>query len=316
MKNGHNVTQRFSRLAIAMVSMMPGLTAERLHAAPLEGAVMQSAPESTLAEKTRAALLAALQGERDFVRIHAGEALASLGEKALAHRAFLEESEVGEVRYRIGVWRVLAMSAPSEDSAADWIRRIEEIVEHPTDPSLLLAVESLNKLGVRLSAGRRSALKTARAEIPKAGWVFLDWAEHLAGEADALPRIIAALDSPLPAARARAAYVLRQIPERSAEARERLAVAARREPAGSMTRVFVLSAAVALEVSSTETPVWTEELERVLESGPDAARYQSAQLFAERYDRDDLPRLETLLAAAQGDARVGLAWAILRILGR
>lgn len=296
--------------------MTPALAAEMLPAAPSAVAAMHSAGESPLAEKARVALRVALEGDRDFVRIHAGEAWADLGEKALAHRAFLGEAEAGEARYRVGVWRVLAMSAPSGDDAAAWIRRIEEIVDRPADPAWLLAVESLNKLGVPLSAGRRAALKTARAEIPEAGWVFLDWAEHLAGEPDAWPRIVDALDSPLPAARARAAYVLRQIRVDAVEARERLAAAARREPAGSTTRVFVLSAAVALKVSPAETPAWTEELERVLERGPDAARYQAAQLFAELHGRDDLPRLEMLLAAAQGDARVGLAWAILRILGR
>lgn len=290
-----------------------------LLAAPVfadEGAGDEAAWRNRLAERARAALTEALTGERDFVRIHAGEAWADLGEKGLAYRAFLGEAAEGDERYRLGAWRVLAMAAHSEAATEPWVRRIGEVVTKPDDPRFLLAIESLNKLERPLTASQLAVVREERERVPEAAAVFLDWACHLAGEAGALERIEEALSSTVPAARSRAAFVLRLVRPSGETARVRLAEALRREPSETMARVFLLGAALTLDASRSEAVVWREELESVLAAGPDAARYQAAQALMSLSGTETLPQWERLLATATGDPKVALAWGILHILAR
>ena len=54
-------------------------------------------------------------------------------------------------------------------------------------------------------------------------------------------------------------------------------------------------------------------LEKVLTSGTAGARYHAAQTLMRRYTTADFPKLAPILDHAEGDARIGAAWAILQI---
>jgi len=278
----------------------------------IAGATSDQPWEARLAETARAELNATLGGERNFIRIHAGEAWIALGEKERIHCEFLSEAETVDGRYRIGVWRVLALS----DSNPAWRTKIEGVLAQPETKEAILAIESLNKLGGAPSAASLAVIKRLKATTPEASLVFLHWAEYLAGEEAALESIVAGLASPVPAARSRAAYVLRQLRPADPGVRDALAAAVSREPAGPTVHAYVLSAALALEADPKLLSVWREELEGVLARGPDAARYEACQTLMKIYGPEDLPHLERLLADAEGDAKVGLAWAILDVMGR
>lgn len=262
------------------------------------------------------ALTAATRGERDFVRIHAGEARVALGDRDGVYADFLGEAEQCDERYRLGVWRVLALSAPTKAAAEPWIRRIEEIAVGSDDPRRLLALESLNKLGYTLSASQLHAMRPQWDEAQEATTVFFWWAEYLAQHAEALPRIAKALSSSVPAARSRAAFVLRSLHITDRVILSSLRDAIHREPAGTMPRVFLLGAGVVLEASPDEDAAWRSELEQILADGPDGARYHAAQALMEVSKPEVLGRWQQAMKGARGDARVALAWAILRVIAR
>ncbi|HRE81325.1 MAG TPA: hypothetical protein PLN52_09770 [Opitutaceae bacterium] len=269
-----------------------------------------------LQTEAREALAAAMVGERNFVRIHAGEARAALRERDAVYTGFLDEAEQGDERYRVGAWRVLALSAPTAAAATPWIRRIEEIATAAEDPLRLLALESLNKLGYTLSAPELQRMRAHWDESQEATMVFLWWAEYLAQRPDALPKIAAALSSSVPAARARAAFVLRSLPITDREILSSLREAIHREPTGTMPRVFLLGAGVVLKADSDDDAVWRTELEQVLANGPEAARYQAAQALMEVSTPTVLEQWGQIMKRAEGDTRVALAWAILRVIAR
>lgn len=280
-------------------------------------ALAASAQEHPLASRARTVLNEALATEKVFVKVHAAEALIALGEKESPHRVFRAElPAANEVRpYRIGVWRVLAASSASPQERANWITRIEAVALDPSTMDRLHAMETLGKLG-HATGGRVRAAAEAMAKGSDAEAVFPRWVLHLAGDSTALPAIVAALDSADPAARLRAAYVLRWLNINDATTRAAVARTAGREPPTAIGYAIVLGAAVSLDADPARTPAWVAALEQIIANGSTGARYDACQTLMRRYTAADLARLAPLLDHPDGDARIGAAWAILHVTRR
>ena len=270
-----------------------------------------------VAQRARAVLDAALASEKAFVKVHAAEALIALGEKDEPRRVFRAElPAANDIRpYRIGVWRVLAASSDSPQERAEWITRTESVVLDPAAMDRLHAIESLAKLS-HAPTGRVRAAAETMAKGSDAEAVFPRWVLHLAGDRTALPAIVAALDSDDPIARLRAAYVVRWLNLTDAATRTAVARTAVRESPTTIGFTIILGAAVALEADPKRTPRWVATLEQILESGAAGARYDACQTLMRRYTIADLPKLKPLLDHADGDARIGAAWAILEVTAR
>jgi len=268
----------------------------------------------SLAERAHAVLAEALANEKAFVKVHAAEALIALGEQDEPRRVFrAERPAADEIRpYRIGVWRVLAASSATPAERAEWIARVEAVVLDPATMDRLHAVETLGKLG-HAPGGRVRAAVEAMAKGSEAEAVFPHWVLHLAGDPAALPAIVAALDSADPAARLRAAYVLRWLNINDATTRAAMARTAGREPSASIGYAIVLGAAVTLDADPARTPGWVAALEQIIANGSTGARYDACQILMRRYTTADLARLAPLLDHPDGDARIGAAWAILHV---
>jgi hypothetical protein len=259
----------------------------------------------------------ALAQEKAFVKVHAAEALIALGEKEAPRRTFLAElPAANDARpYRIGVWRVLAASSISTQERAEWIARTEAVVVDAATMDRLHAVESLGKLSHAPRDQVRAAVETM-AKGGDAEAVFPRWTLHLAGERAALPAIVAALESTDPAARLRAAYVLRWLNVNDAATRRAIARAAGRESPMAIGYVYVLGAAVSLDADPARTPAWVAVLEEIISNGSAGARYDACQTLMRRYSVGELSRLAPLLDHPDGDTRIGAAWAILHVTGR
>jgi HEAT repeat protein len=275
-------------------------------------------PPHSVAERARRVLADALATEKAFVKVHAAEALIALGEVESPRRVFQAELPATERErpYRIGVWRVLALSSPTRDERARWIEHIEAVVLDDAAMDQLHAIETLGKLRHRPAAAVRRAVEHYVQKAKAADVVFARWVLHLAGDHTALPAIIAALESQDPAVRSRAAYVLQALNITDAGARRALARAAEREPPAAAGYANVLSAAVKLEADPNLMRGWITALEEVVASGSTGARYQACQALMLRYTPEDLHRLVPLLDHPDGDARIGAAWAILHVIAR
>lgn len=281
---------------------------------PLASGCAVPPPSNALVERARAVLAADLTKETAFVKVHAAEALLALGEKDEPRRVFtVELPAANDLRpYRIGVWRVLALASNSARERAEWIARIEAVVLDEATMDRLHAVETLGKLGHAPSGRVRAAIEQM-AKGPAAPAVFSHWVLHLAGDRAALPAIVAALGSDDPAARLRAAFVLHWLKISNAATRATLDRTAEREPADAVGYTIIQCAAVALDANPVRTPARVAILENLLATGAAGARYHASQTLMRRYTTADFPKLAPLLDHAEGDARIGAAWAILHI---
>jgi len=269
----------------------------------------------TLAERARAALRRSLAEEGGWTRIHAADALLALGDAGPVRAAFLPAA-AGEERlpHRIGLWRVRAGLARTPEERTPWIALIAAAAADPAGPDRLQAVESLAKLGVP-PAGAALAAVRAMAEGGDGERGYALWALHFAGEPDVPRRIATLLRSPEPAARIRAAFVLRQLRPADPEIRAELAAAVAAEPAESVAFPYLLGSALLLRADPAQPPGWRTALERIATSGAPGARYEACQT-AMRLEPPPEPALFAAGLGRDGDARIGAAWAILFLAAR
>lgn len=271
--------------------------------------------DATLEAKARAVLREVLATDQTWVRVHAAEALVANGEAAAVRELFLRERPGDEATiYRIGVWRVLANTAPDAADRAAWIARVEQVFLDEKAPDRSQAVETLGKLGHGVTGEVLAAVRKRAAEAAEPDTIMPLWALAHAGEPDALKRLAVALKSPDATVRQRTAYALRWLKTREPVVRRAVAVAAANERADSPAAAYVWSAALTLGSTSGREAVWLERLKGVLANGSAGARYEACQALMHRLKRGDIPLLMPLLDDKDPDNRVAAAWTILHVL--
>lgn len=266
-----------------------------------------------LAARANAILHEIMDHDRTWVGIHAAEALAACGEASFVHERFRQAAAAEKPPFpRIGTWRVLATTAPTIQQRTIWIGHIEQVFLDPQAPDRKQAIESLAKLGHRVTGTVLLAAKQMAAEPPEMNTILPVWCLHNSGEPEMTGRLQQALGSNDPVARQRAAYALRWIRPTDPVLLAALARAAAREPAGTLPRTFLLSAAVVLQADPARQPGWKAELEATLHTGPVAASFEAGQALATCSRVDDLPGLARLLEHPERDTRVAAATVILQ----
>ncbi len=264
-----------------------------------------------------------------WVRVHAAEALVHHGYGAGVAAAFAPEADTAAAPLRIGVWRVLATASPDETVRTAFVGRIRAAFLNPDGPDRLHAAEALAKLGVCRKEDR-PALEAYLAEQGQALGAFACWVMALSGDVADVDRLAGLLESTDPVARLRAGVALgrlaggvenlslrsstvgatRESPLPSMK--ERLSIAAGKEPADSPAAVYLACAAYRAggEASHRDRVLY------YLQNGKTSERYEAALALGARGDEADLPLLTPLLDHAEADVRIGAADASLRILRR
>ena len=260
----------------------------------------------------------ALREEREFVRVHAAEALLRLSYPEGVREVFDLEAKAHQDQpvYRIGIWRVLAQASPGAEIRERITRQIRDVFLDSTASDQIHAAESLAKLRYQIPESEASAFEAAAGSEDTGLSVFAHWA--LAPSPDgvhqsAIARLLTADDA---VARLRAAYVLRHLPALSDENREKLKEAAGNEPAGTLTYAYLVSASfVVADVCGDEEEVarCRPELYRIVRTGKPAERREACLGLAERGTIDDLALLGEALKDGDPDVRVSAALATLRI---
>ena len=198
MRRGHPRSALRSVLSIALMTTL---------AAPS----FADAPRTALITAERARLVRILNdatSRRDFVGVHAGEALVDVGLAESARNAFEPQVDSTEPAYRIGVWRVMARVESDQARRARYVERIRAVLmdEHATDR--VHAVETLAKLNEPITGDAERRVVHAMAEDSAAG-PFALWRLVQAGDASAMDRLTACVAGDDEIGRARAAYVLK-----------------------------------------------------------------------------------------------------------
>jgi len=269
------------------------------------------APEDGVSIRGRAALHAIFGEEQAWVKIHAAEALLAGGEAASIRAQFLRlVPRVDSLPYRVGVWRVLANTSPTLAERAVAVAAVEKIYLDPQSTDRSQAIETLCKLRCVLTGPILDAVRRGADTGPVLLRPLSLWSLVLSGDAKALDRLCALLQSPDPTMRVDAAYALRWLRTTNPHALEALAAAAAVEPQDTKAYPYLLSAAYALHAGPAQRAQWRAGLDRLLENGASDARFEACQGLRADIGLTDLPRYEALLNSPDHDTQVGAAWTL------
>ena len=251
---------------------------------------------------------------RRWVKVHAAEYLLALEYREGVQAAFQGELEQfsEEPQYRIGIWRVLARAADNDKQRNAWTGKIRKVFLDPAATDRLHAVETLAKLGYQVCDDDVGAFEEAARPDRTAMTAFARWVLVNSDRPEAEARLAELLASPDVKVRGYAAYALRHLHKVSPQVAEQLATAVEREPAGSLTRVFVVGAA-AVHNSGKGRAQLIDELVREVARGSGDQCAQAVQTLAQVGTKAELPLLVGLLESSDPDQRAAAAAAILRI---
>jgi HEAT repeat protein len=255
---------------------------------------------------------------KEWVRVHAAEALLDHGQNQVVAQSFIPEADTAPPPYRVGVWRVLARAAQTEADRRDFCDRIRRIMIDPQSPDRLSAAESLGKLGLANPADR-SVLEQWLLATDDATKAFVLWVLALSSEgsqrAEDERRLANLLESSAPVARLRAAFALGRLPTISANSAQALARRLAMEPADSPARLYLLVAVLlhADKGSSAELNL-KRRLTICLDHGKPNEQLEAALALGRRGTQDNVPALAKLLRNAEPDARIGAANGLLCLL--
>lgn len=277
----------------------------------LTGVVRVSAegPAAELPDRERSrcydVLIRALEDESPFVRVHAAEALVSLGRSDPALAAFRSKGDTTEPVHRILVWRVLAAAEPEAETRLRYVERIRTVLLADAGPDQTHAMEALAKLSEPATDAECRHIR-AVAEGAGPASPFALWRLVQAGEGDAVDRLTKLLDSSDRVTRIRAAYVLGRLRPEYPVAATTLSAALEMEPSESPARPMLRAAAGG------------NSARELLGDTKAAAgdRYFAAMFLADSGAMSDYPRLADLLRDPHSDLRVGAAYALLKINAR
>mgnify|MGYP001013405766 CR=1 FL=1 len=192
---------------------------------------------------------------KEFVKVHAAEALLWTGYPENVRELFLNEPDT-EPRYRIGVWRVLAQAAPCLDERKDYENKILAVLLEPNAPDRTHAAETSGKLGV---TSHDPEVIHLAAEGDGSCQAMARWVMANSGDEKDEAYLAELLESSDAAARGCAAYAFRFFKTIRPETYLKLKTAAEKEPLGSPQYANITSP-LYLHAAAEERPAIHERL--------------------------------------------------------
>ena len=284
------------------------------------GCVAKPAPTGPAAQQQQ--LLLVLEREMNsntgWVRIHAADALIDHRHTQVVASSFAREADTAAPPCRIGVWRVLARAAATEEQRQAFIERIRRTMLDPPAPDRVHAAESLAKLGAA-SPSDSPALLEWLTTASEAASVYPLWLLVLSGgtasEACSEARLTGLLDSNDSTARLRAAFALGRINTISTTSLTRLNRRLAVEPVDSPARTYLAAALLRHSASDSAGAAHSKQVIRdCMNRRPPAERLEAATTLGMFGTQADLRALAPLLRSPDADARIGAASGSLYIL--
>jgi SSS family solute:Na+ symporter len=315
---GRDANPKYARFPETDRRAVAEILRETLSDLPAGFGATDSAPaKDDLASRALGVLRDALAKEENWIKVHAAEALLSVGQPDGVRPAFERElaSKGGEPKYRIGIWRVLAQAASGQHERDQWVDRVLAAFLDTRGPDRLHAAETLAKLGYRAGGQERAAFDVVGRSGRGSLAVDARWVLTNSGQLNGELRLAELLDSDDAGTRDDAAYAIRHLPSLSPATWDRLAAAAKQEPLESGVRSNLMSAAFrhAPSGDSVQRALYKAEVVKYATGGTNDQKFEACAVLGLAGEADVLPLLTGLLDHSDPDVRVGAAQAILRI---
>jgi HEAT repeat protein len=262
-----------------------------------------------LHERAVAVLRDATARGQEWVKVHAAESLLWTGHPENVYETFLQERDGAAPKYRIGVWRVLAQAAPSEEERRSYRGRILEAFLDLNGPDRGHAAETLGKLGY---AGHEPEFARVGEQETGSFQACARWVVANSGGEKDEASLAALLDSENADARGCAAYAFRFFRRIRPATYTKLRDAAEREPKDSPWRVNLLST-VYVHADEDVRPAIKNSLATYAETGTKEDKREVCAALGRHPDPADVALLTRLLADPELDVRAAAAEGLLRI---
>jgi hypothetical protein len=240
-----------------------------------------------------------------WLSVHAAEDLAFLGKRDPVITAFAPQAESATPPFRIGVWRVLALSAPTPAVRDDYVQRIRGVLLDAKATDRLHAMEALAKIAAPIASEAERRYVTESAASGDGGAPFALWRLSVAGDSTVPDRLADLLRSSDAVTRFRAAYVLGRLRPLKTRPTQELADALAREPHDSLAWPAIASASGGRALADLAAN--TDVAARRLAADALAHDRDAGRLLLEKLSRDE--DTDVRIAAAFGllAQRAGLA---------
>ncbi|MBI3399841.1 MAG: hypothetical protein HY048_00350 [Acidobacteria bacterium] len=316
---GRDADPKYARLSEADRRAVGEILRETLPDVPAGfGAANGTPANDGLQSRALGVLREALEKEQSWTKVHAAEALLSVGHPEGVMSTFEREltSKGGEPQYRIGIWRVLAQAATTEHDRDQWVGKVLAAFLDTDGPDRLHAAETLAKLGYRARGPEAEAFDLAGRAGRGSLAVDARWVLANSGQADGEQRLAEMLSSDDGGTREDAAYAIRHLRSLSPSGWDRLVAAAEREPVSSGVRSALMSAAFlhAPPAEHARKASFRAEVVKYAAAGTNDQKFEACAVLGLAGEADVLPLLGGLLDSRDADLRVGAAQAILRII--
>jgi len=233
-----------------------------------------------------------------WLSVHAAEYLVSLGKSQPVRAAFTSQAESAGPPFRIGVWRVLALSAETPQMRDDFVQRMRRVLLDPAASDRLHAMEALAKIAAPITSDAERRYVKESAASGEGIAPFALWRLALDEDATAPDHLAELLKSPDATTRFRAAYVLGHLAPLAKRPAQALADALNHEPHDSLAWPAIASASGG------------QALAQLAASSDVAARRLAAATLAQQRDADR-SLLEKLSRDEDLDVRMAGAFALL-----
>lgn len=265
------------------------------------------ADELTAADRQKLvdALTDSMNNGEGWITVHAAEDLIQLGRMDGPRKKFAPQAETASPPFRIGVWRILARCAVTEQERNAFVERIRQVMLQSDSPDRTHAVEAMTKLNAPISGDQERATIDEIAFGPTNVAPFAAWrlAEGDATRSKGIDRLVQLLGSSDPICRARSADALAHLQVNSELVRSALQSDLATEPADSVARDLVMVA------------LGGRPLRKLAEMASDpSGQYLAIMELSRTGSADDVPLLWKSFDSANVDVRGASAFALLRIL--
>jgi hypothetical protein len=282
-----------------------------------------SAPNGTMgdnplvSERARAyeVIAGVYDAGEDWASIHAAEIIVQLGGGDSIRDAMLRRmGRFEKAGIRVGAWRVMAMIV-GESERNEWSARLERVFLDSAAIDRLQALESLAKVKHPLSRAAFATAAGLAGELAGTDWVVLPlWAMAASGDAQALESLVGLLGSADIAIRRRSAYALRRLRPESAELRAAMLHAVENEPHDTIAYPYLLCTALDLQLDARKAAMWREALRAIAATAAPKVTFEILQAVAAHTRPSDGVSLIPYLDDADGDVRIGAAFAVLTMI--
>lgn len=253
-------------------------------------------------------LVSTMNYSTEWKKVHAAEYLIQLGYKDTVYQYFKVEAtkEGDQLVYRIGIWRTLAFSSPSDSIRNIWITKIQQVNNDTLNADRIHALESLSKLQVAADNPHVPIERIVSENRQNRNFIFALWNAIYNGDDPTASenQLVEFTSSPAISASTRrlSAYILSNLKGISLENRKKIDTAFENESDTSAIYPYLLGLHIRLASDDSASAVVERlkpQIVNLLTASPDKVQPYVIDALSSVHDKNFIAELTPYINNAQ-----------------